>query len=299
MRSAALRGLNLTFVFLVPFVGAVGAAVTLALGLVTGLHVALLIIGFLVSGLGITIGYHRLATHRSFEVSPLVKAVLLACGSTAAEGAVIDWVANHVKHHEHSDDSQDPHSPLHGFWHAHCGWLMGFGDIDPERYAPFILRDPTARAISQTFPIWLAAGYIIPFLIGGWEGLIWGGFFRQFAVQNVTFAVNSVCHRFGARPFKTTDFSTNNWVIGLLGHGEGWHNNHHAFPWSALHGLRWWEFDLSGRVILAMEAIGLAWNVKRPDSQQIQRKLAHPEILPAYAHMARPRGQIRVEETVR
>jgi stearoyl-CoA desaturase (Delta-9 desaturase) len=121
--------------------------------------------------------------------------------------------------------------------------------------------------------VWVVIGFVVPFLIAGWEGLIWGGLFRQFAVQNVTFAVNSVCHRWGARPFKTTDVSRNNWVVAILGLGEGWHNNHHAFPTSAYHGLRWWEFDLSRYVIRGLELTRLARNVKRPTADQIRLKL--------------------------
>ena len=188
----------------------------------------------------------------------------------AAEGRAIDWVANHIKHHAYSEQPGDPHSPTHGLLHAHWGWLFDFSTIDVERYGRSVSNDRVARWVSDTFILWLLVGYLVPFWIAGWEGLIWGGLFRQFAVQNVTFAINSVCHRWGRRPYATNDASRNNVIFGLIGLGEGWHNNHHAFPTSAFHGLRWWEFDLSGQVIRALEAARLAWNVKRPHGSRLR-----------------------------
>ena len=241
------------------------ALVLLLQGRVTGTHLLLFGVGFLLTGFGITIGFHRLLTHHSFETTPVVKGLLLVFGSMAVEGRPIDWVANHLKHHAFSERPGDPHSPSEGFLHSHWGWLFRFSGSDVERYAASVRRDPVAKWVSDTFVVWAVLGYAVPFLIAGWEGLIWGGLFRQFAVQNVTFAVNSVCHRWGRRPFKTNDQSRNNVIVGLLGLGEGWHNNHHAFPTSAFHGLRWWELDLSGQVIRWLEATKLAWNVKRPN----------------------------------
>jgi stearoyl-CoA desaturase (delta-9 desaturase) len=240
---------------------------------VEGLHIGLFAAGFILTGLGITVGFHRLATHRSFETHPLVRGLLLVLGSMAVEGAVVPWVANHIKHHAYADQPNDPHSPSDGFLHSHFGWLFRFSDVETEKYGAVVRRDRVAVLVSATFPIWVAAGYAIPFLIGGWGGLVWGGLFRQFAVYNVTFAVNSVCHRWGSRPFSTGDLSTNNWTVGILGLGEGWHNNHHAFPSSAFHGLRWWEFDLSGHIIRCLAAMGLAWNLQRPSAGQIRSRL--------------------------
>ncbi|MBI4214114.1 MAG: acyl-CoA desaturase [Chloroflexi bacterium] len=256
------------------------------MGRVQGVHIALFLGGFVLTGLGITIGYHRLATHRSFETNPLVKAVLYILGSAAVEGPVVEWVANHMKHHINADREGDPHSPRDGLLHSHWGWLTQFAEIEAEKYASWTLRDPVARAVSATFIIWVALGYVVPFLIAGWEGFLWGGLFRQCAVQNVTFAVNSVCHRWGAQPFNTNDLSRNNWIVGILGLGEGWHNNHHAFPVSAYHGLRWWEFDLSGIVIRVLEAVGLVKNVRRPALGQIQRKLYVPAAVNLYERVA-------------
>jgi stearoyl-CoA desaturase (Delta-9 desaturase) len=277
------RLLNLTFVVIVPGAGVILALATLLMGRVQPLHVGMFVAGWILTGLGITVGFHRLATHRSFETNRVVKAVLWILGSMAIEGPVTEWAANHLKHHAYTEKPNDPHTPNDGFWWAHIGWLLPATEVETKKYAPFLLRDPVAMFVSNTFVLWVTLSYIIPFVIGGlitWSaegavvGLIWGGLFRQFAVQHVTFAVNSVCHRYGSRPFRTGDLSTNNWVVGILGHGEGWHNNHHAFPTSAFHGLRWWEFDLSAYVIRALAALRLAWNVKRPTLLQMQDRRA-------------------------
>jgi stearoyl-CoA desaturase (delta-9 desaturase) len=268
---------NISFVMILPGLSALIALAMISLGRVQGIHLALFATFFFLTGLGITVGYHRLATHRSFETHPAIKAVLLILGSMALEGPVVEWVANHIKHHANSDQPDDPHSPhqhgfWHGLWHAHVGWLVPYVEIDTVKYASVVMRDPVAMWVSRTFPIWVTAGYVIPFLVAGWEGLIWGGLFRQFCVQNITFAVNSVCHRFGSRPFRTGDMSTNNVFVGVLGLGEGWHNNHHAFPTSAFHGLHWWQLDISGHFIRTLATLRLAWNVKRPTLLQMQER---------------------------
>jgi stearoyl-CoA desaturase (delta-9 desaturase) len=273
------------FVFVLPVLGALGAIATIVLGRVTSFHVGMFLVLWLLTGFGITVGYHRLATHRSFETHDSVRLVLLILGSMAVQGPVIEWVANHLKHHTYSDRENDPHSPTQGLWYSHWGWLWEDVTIETEKYAAPLKRDPVVLFVNRTFPIWVTLGYVAPFLIAGWDGLIWGGFFRQFVVQNVTFAVNSACHRWGKRPFETGDRSTNNWVIGILGLGEGWHNNHHAFPISAFHGLRWWEFDLSGHLIRTLQALHLAWDVRRPSMQQLQRKLTEPGALQQYSRI--------------
>jgi stearoyl-CoA desaturase (delta-9 desaturase) len=152
--------------------------------------------------------------------------------------------------------------------------MLTYAQTRATGHAPAALRDRTIEFVSATFLVWAIAGYVIPFLIAGWEGLVWGGLFRQFAVQNVTFSINSVCHRYGSRPFQTRDLSTNNWVLGILGLGEGWHNNHHAFPGSAFHGLRWYEPDGSGYLIRGLRALGLVWGVKCPSPGQIAARRA-------------------------
>ncbi len=259
------------FVFLLPGSGALGALALAVQGHVTAVGLVLFGVGFLLTGFGVTIGYHRFLAHHSFETSRPVEVALLVLGAMAGEGRPVDWVANHLKHHAFTEQPGDPHSPSDGFVHSHWGWLFRFSGVDVERYAAVARRDPVARWVGNTFFLWLLVGYAIPFLIGGWEGLIWGGLFRQFAVQNVTFAVNSVCHRWGQRPFKTNDSSRNNLVVGLLALGEGWHNNHHAFPRAAFHGFRWWQVDLSGCLIRWLEATRLAWNVRRPARNSASR----------------------------
>jgi len=279
--------MTLLWVFLAPGIGAVAAAIAIAQGQVRPIHLVLLVVGFVATGLGVTVGYHRLLTHQSFETHPAIKFILLVLGSMAVEGPAVMWVANHMKHHAFSDQEGDPHSPNQGILHAHWGWLFDFSAVDVQRYAAHAAEDRVARFVSRTFIVWVIAGYVVPFLVAGWEGLVWGGLFRQFFVQNVTFAVNSVCHCWGPRPFKTTDVSRNNWVVGILGLGEGWHNNHHAFPASAFHGFRWWEFDLSGRLIRLLESLKLAWNVKRPDPRMIELRLFEPATAPAYARVGK------------
>lgn len=265
---------NALVILLLPILGALGALATILLGRVTSLHLTLFAVAFVLTAFGITIGYHRLLTHRAFETHPALKAILLVLGSMAIEGPAREWVSLHLQHHAHSDRSGDPHSPREGFFHAHWGWMLHVTNQRNGRYATVLSSDPVAMWVSDTFVLWAVLGHLIPFLLAGWEGLIWGGLARQFAVQQVTFAVNSACHCWGSRPFATNDRSRNNLIVGLLGLGEGWHNNHHAFPSSAFHGLRWWEIDLSGQIIRAFQAARLVWSVRRPTQEQIQERKA-------------------------
>ena len=213
--------------------------------------------------LGVTVGFHRMLTHRSFRPNPVVKFVLLVLGSMSLEGPALDWAAIHIKHHAHADREGDPHSPLEGFFHAHIGWMFGDGTIDPNVYCRNLVNDRMVVFVSRTFLLWVVLSLAIPFALGGWTGLLWGGLVRIFLTHHVTWSVNSVCHTFGKREFATNDRSHNEWIVGLLGFGEGWHNNHHAFPRSAFHGLHWWQFDLSGYVIWTLERLGLAKEVYR------------------------------------
>jgi stearoyl-CoA desaturase (delta-9 desaturase) len=222
--------------------------------------------------LGVTAGFHRMLTHRSFRAHPVVRAVLLICGSMAVEGAAITWAANHLKHHAHADEPGDPHSPAEGLFHAHLGWLFGSGDADPARYCQHLLKDPVVVFVDRTFWFWVVLSLAIPFAIGGWTGLLWGGLVRMFLLHHVTWSVNSICHTFGHRAFETTDRSRNQWTIGLLALGEGWHNNHHAFPRSAVHGLERWQLDLSATLINTLERLGLATGVQRIEPEALDRK---------------------------
>ncbi len=213
--------------------------------------------------LGVTVGFHRMLTHRSFRPHPIVKCVLLVLGSMSFEGPALAWAATHIKHHAQADRQGDPHSPIEGFFHAHIGWMFGDDTADPHVYCRNLVKDPLVVFVSRTFLLWALLSLLIPFAIGGWTGLLWGGLVRLFLTHHVTWSVNSVCHTFGKREFETNDRSCNEWMVGLLAFGEGWHNNHHAFPRSAFHGLHWWQFDLSGYLIWTLERLGLARDVYR------------------------------------
>ncbi|HYJ00102.1 MAG TPA: acyl-CoA desaturase [Thermoleophilaceae bacterium] len=242
------------------------------------------------TGLGITVGFHRLFTHRSFKTGKAVRAILAAFGSMAIEGPVISWVADHRKHHVYSDQPGDPHSPhvdhghglkgaLRGLLHAHVGWLFIHTERGLKtRYAPDLIADPIVNFISRTFVLWVTVGLVAPFLLG-WAiggsvataltGLLWGGAVRMLVLHHATYSINSLCHFFGRRRFRTGDESRNLWWLSFFTFGEAWHNNHHAFPTSANHGLRFWQIDISAWVIRALEAVGLAWDVQRPSAERM------------------------------
>jgi stearoyl-CoA desaturase (delta-9 desaturase) len=248
---------------------------------------------YLLTAVGVTVGFHRLLTHRSFQTAKPVERLFAVLGSMAVQGPVISWVADHRKHHAHTDVEGDPHSPhvghgggvrgvLAGLWHAHTGWLLSTqGRAKWRRYAPDLCEDHGMRAIARGFlPLVVLslalpafAGYVVSgTLAGAATGLLWGGLVRIFLVHHVTWSINSVCHFFGTRRFDTEDRSTNVFWLALPSLGESWHHNHHAFPRSAVHGLRRWEIDPSGMVISAMEKFGLAWNVVRiSPERQAQR----------------------------
>jgi stearoyl-CoA desaturase (Delta-9 desaturase) len=249
---------------------------------------------YVLTGFGVTVGFHRLFTHRSFKAKPAVRGTLAILGSIAIEGPVISWVADHRKHHAFSDKVGDPHSPhvdhggglrgeLRGFFHAHVGWLFVHDQRGARsRYAPDLLRDPVISFVDRTFVLWAVGGLVLPFVIGfaiggslaaGLTALLWGGLVRLFVLHHLTYSINSVCHVFGRRRFSTTDESRNVFWLALPTFGEAWHNNHHAFPTSAQHGLRRWEIDPSALVIRALEATGLAWDVVRITPERQQAKL--------------------------
>ena len=245
---------------------------------------ALLGVLYALVALGVTVGFHRMLTHRSFRPHPAVKFALLVLGSMAVEGPAIEWAATHIKHHALADSEGDPHSPLDGFFHAHLGWVFESDNADPNVYCRNLVNDPIVSFVSRTFLIWAVLAFVIPFGVGGllggwagaWTGLLWGGLVRQFLTHHVTWSVNSVCHTFGRREFETTDRSRNEWIVGLLAFGEGWHNNHHAFPRSAFHGLHWWQFDLSGYLIWTLERLHLAREVYRIPPALLTRRSVKP-----------------------
>jgi len=285
--SAAARIATLIAV-IVPFLGFLMAAILLWNWAVTWVDIGLLAGMYIFTALGITVGFHRLFTHRSFETNGVVQFILAALGSMAVQGSVIKWVAIHRRHHQMSDTPDDPHSPIHsgrgvlgmmrGFWHAHIGWAFKPDPADLTRYVKDLRQNAAIRVASAMFPVWIIVGLLIPAVLGGlltgtWTGallgLLWGGPVRIFLVHHVTWSVNSVCHMWGRRPYPQTDHSRNNFLFGLLAMGEGWHNNHHAFPTSARHGLRWWQFDISYYVIRLLGFFGLAWKVRVPTPQAI------------------------------
>jgi stearoyl-CoA desaturase (Delta-9 desaturase) len=274
--------LNLT----VPLAAFVAAVCLLWNSLVGPSDLVVLALLYVVVGLGVTVGYHRLLTHRSFATYRALEWTLAVLGTMALQGSVIDWVADHRKHHAHADHEGDPHSPhtgaspLKGLWHAHAGWLFrSQGRADKRRFAPDLLDDPGMVAIDRAFPALMLASLLIPFALGyaltgalggALTAMLWGGLVRIFLFHHATFAINSCAHFFGSRRFDTDDRSTNVAWLAPLTFGEGWHNNHHAFPRSAAHGLRWYEIDPSAAVIRLLEGFGLAWNVVRitPERQR-------------------------------
>jgi stearoyl-CoA desaturase (delta-9 desaturase) len=253
-------------------------------------------ITYLLTALGVTVGFHRHLTHRAFSTYRPVRALLAILGSAAIEGPVISWVADHRKHHAFSDQEGDPHSPhvghgsgvrgvLGGLLHAHVGWLfIHTGRGKRSRYAPDLVADPVVSWVHRTFVLWVAAGFLFPFglgwLIGGslhaaLTGLLWGGGVRVLVLHHVTYSINSLCHFFGRRRFDSGDESRNLAWLAPFSLGESWHNNHHAFPTSAQHGMRWYEIDVSALVIGALERAGLAWDVVRiPRARQARKILA-------------------------
>ncbi|HLI06961.1 MAG TPA: acyl-CoA desaturase [Ktedonobacteraceae bacterium] len=259
-------------VVIVPLLATVLAIVLLWQRAVHWSDLALLATLYALVALGVTVGFHRMLTHRSFRPHPIVKCLLLILGSMSFEGPAIEWAATHIKHHAQADREGDPHSPVEGFFHAHIGWMFG-EKVDPNVYCSYLQKDRMVVFVSRTFLFWSLLSLLIPFALGGWTGLLWGGLVRMFLTHHVTWSVNSVCHTFGKREFETNDRSRNEWVVGLLAFGEGWHNNHHAFPRSAFHGLHWWQFDLSGYLIWTLERLGLAHDVYRiPPTLRMRRK---------------------------
>ena len=247
----------------VPFLGTVLAIALLWQQAIRWSDLVLLVTMYTLNAFGLTIGYHRMLTHRSFRPHPAVKAILLVLGAMAVASPPIEFAATHIKHHAESDREGDPHSPLEGLFHSHLGWLFKDRFADPQVYCRHLLRDAIVVFVNRSFLLWVALSLAIPFVLGGWTGLLWGGFVRIFLVHHFTFSVNSICHTFGKREFETNDRSRNQWLVALLAFGEGWHNNHHAFPRSAFHGLHWWQLDLSGYVIWTLERLGLAHEVYR------------------------------------
>ncbi|MFT7629958.1 MAG: stearoyl-CoA desaturase (delta-9 desaturase) [Mariniblastus sp.] len=301
--NSLTRRLVILGTVVLPLLGMI-TAIVLAwqFGMMNGLNLTMLIGGWYLTGMGITIGYHRMLTHRSFETTGPIRWFWTAMGALALEGSPIDWCMVHRKHHRFSDHHGDPHSPhlhgggfwnmLKGFWHSHTGWMFNtnWSKAEREQYVPDLMEDKILMSIDNHYIKWVIATLLIPTVIGGVAalfgptvtvssvalgaglGFIWGGLARVCLSHHMTWSINSICHIFGSRDFKSSDDSRNNLFFGVLSHGEGWHNNHHAFPTSARHGLKWWQFDLSWIVIRGLQKCGLAWNVKLPTDRQMETR---------------------------
>lgn len=276
-------------VVILPFLGFLAAVLWFwgrGLGV---LDLALFAAFYLFTGFGVTVGFHRLFTHQSFRAVPWLRATLGIAGCMAAQGPVVNWVADHRRHHRFSDHEGDPHSPhlfddhglfgtLGGLWHSHVGWLFDAGTTDAETYAPDMLKDPVIERLDRMYGVWLlltvfAPGAIAFAITQSWEaalsGVLFAGLGRVFFLHHVTWSVNSICHTFGTRPFATNDESRNNPLVGWLGLGEGWHNNHHAFPASARHGLERGQFDVSWELIRLFQRLGWVEQVRLPSEDRV------------------------------
>ena len=290
-RSAATRWVITSLLIVGPVV-ALAAAVPLLWGrFVTATDLALATFFYVVTGHGITVGFHRMFTHHSFRPCRALKIALGVAGSMAIQGSVTGWVANHRCHHVHSDQPEDPHSPhrfgssptgrVKGFLHAHVGWLYGADGAPATRFAPDLLRDRDVVVLSRLFPAFAVASLAIPPLVG-WAlsgtahgaltAFLWAGLVRMALLHHVTWSINSVCHLTGRRPFRTADQSGNVAALGVVSLGESWHNRHHAFPASARHGVGRWEFDSSARLIRIFECLGWATKVHWPDGERLRNR---------------------------
>jgi stearoyl-CoA desaturase (delta-9 desaturase) len=292
--TRAARLSNVAAVVL-PFLAFLGAIVLLWNRIVGTTDLIVMAVMYALAGFGVTVGFHRMLTHRAFQTSKPVEYLFAVLGSLSVQGPVINWVADHRKHHAHTDEEGDPHSPhvghgegvrgmLSGLYHAHIGWLfVEHGQARRNKYAKDLMEDRGMRKIHKAFPLIVLGGLLAPaaagFALSGGQlkyaltGLLWGGFVRVFLLHHITWSINSICHFFGTRRFATDDQSTNVFWLAIPSLGEAWHHNHHAFPRSAVHGLRRFEPDPSAWVISAMERLGIVWDVVRITPERQQAKL--------------------------
>ncbi|MEV0060829.1 acyl-CoA desaturase [Nocardia sp. NPDC050718] len=276
-----------------PIVGTVAALGFLFVRPFGGMELALLFGMWLLTGLGITVGYHRLFTHRTFRTTPTVAAVLAVFGSMAGQGPVVSWVALHRRHHEYSDREGDPHSPnlsgdglrgaLRGLAHSHFLWMRRHEYPNIVHYAPDLIKDRSLVRVARLYYWWVGLGLLLPTVLGGlltlsWtgavSGLLWGGFVRIFLLEHIVWAINSFLHMVGTRPYRSRENSRNGGVFALITLGESWHNNHHAFPESPSFGLHWYRLDPGYWLIWTLETFGLAWDLKIPTGDRLAAKRA-------------------------
>ena len=292
-RAPALERRITVVAVVLPFIGFIAAIVLLWGGAVSWLDLAILAVMYVAVGLGVTVGFHRMLTHRAFDAKPWVRGTFAILGSMSVQGAVIHWVADHRRHHAFTDEEGDPHSPhLHaadgvkgiigGLWHSHMGWLFEGQRTSARRFAPDLRKDPLIRWVDKYFPLWALLGLAIPALLGfvlsggspwaAFTAFVWAGLARVFLLHHATWSVNSICHMYGRKSFDIEDESRDNWAVAMISLGEGWHHSHHAFPTSARHGLNRHQIDPSYAVIRTLERVGLVWNVKRPKDTQLEAK---------------------------
>ena len=294
-KTARLQRRLVLFVTILPFAGFIAAVWSLWGTGLTVLDASLFVVTYAFTGLGVTVGFHRYFTHQGFEAGPKLRALLAIAGSTAVQGPVIRWVADHRRHHAFSDQPGDPHSPhldegpglrgvLKGLWHAHIGWFFDDEQTSARRWAPDLVKDPVMRKIDSLFPLWTLLSFGLPPAIGfavtgtahgALTALLWGSLARIFFLHHVTWSVNSICHFYGKRPYETTDYSTNNWLLAIISFGESWHNNHHAFPTSAVHGIGKGQIDLTGGTIRILQKLRLVRDVKVVSPKQLAAKRTH------------------------
>ena len=291
-RQAVLQRRAVLIITIVPFAGFLAAVISLWGAGLSMVDAGIAFGFYMLSGLGVTVGYHRLFTHKSFEANRPLKIGLAIAASMALQGSIFAWVSAHRRHHAYSDREGDPHSPhlddgpgmtgvLRGLWHAHIGWLAKPEATSYERWAPDLLKDKDLQKVDRFFPLITVMTFVLPAILGLvitqsiWGGItafLWGALARIFFLHHVTWSINSICHFYGKRPFESLDFSTNNWVLSILSFGESWHNNHHAFPTSARHGIGRWQFDSSAAMIKLFEKLHWAKRVKLPTPKQLASK---------------------------
>ena len=282
---------TMIYIFVAGPMVALAAAVPLAWGWGVGWHdLGLLAAFYTLAVLGITVGFHRHFTHSAFKARPWLRVTMAIAGSLAVQGNVLNWVADHRRHHAFSDRDGDPHSPwLHGttptavakgFLHAHMTWFFDRDETNHRRFIPDLLADRALTRVSRMFGLWVTLSLLLPALLGGlltWSltgiltGFFWGGLVRLAISNHVTWSINSICHMVGRRPFRSRDRSRNFWPLAILSMGESWHNLHHADPTCARHGVLPGQIDISARLIWIFERLGWAYDVRWPTTRRLER----------------------------
>lgn len=296
----AIQKVHATAIAVIPAIGTVAAFWLAFTQGVTVTDMVLLTVFYIFNMLGITLGYHRLFSHRSFKAITPVRVTLAIAGMMAAQGSVVYWVSNHRRHHQYTDLPGDVHSPyvrdegkmdiITGFWHSHMGWTFKHKMTNAVLYTKDLYRDPAIAKANRLYYLWVFLGLALPALIGGlvamsWmgalTGFLWGGLFRMFLTYHFVNGIDSVTHIFGRQAFKSDDHSVNNALWALPTLGEGWHNNHHAFPSSAIFGLEWYQLDPGAWLLYGMRKLGWVWDIQKPTEAMIEAKRPNSSEVPA------------------